>query len=434
VGTPARGGLERRWPRHDEPSYEAIAARYAATPGNLQAPLLLPPAEGGAVSGDARALDREIVIDPRGRIRQAGAEPGPEGAAIVEFRAAAEGSLFVFARGVLRRRYLSPALHLPVCDWLQTCPPNRKLLLLPREHCKTSIVSHALPLHILIQPAARNLYFPGEAGTEQRIILGGESERRAKDHVRVMETACETNTLLRTLWPHAMWESPRRDAKKWNDQEMILPRATEYPDPSVRAVGVDGAVTGAHPTVLIKDDLISLEAANSPTVMQTAIEWHVASRGLINAPSSLEFIIGTRWAVADLYAYILREDPTVEPLVRAMIEDGRPIYPERFSIEREPGKACLEDLQKNFGVLFPLLYMNNATDVQLVDFDARAIRTYELTEDALLFEGDDRDGLLAARARAPEPPAEPDRRGEPLERFDLDRLTARERWLRVRYA
>jgi hypothetical protein len=69
-----------------------------------------------------------------------------------------------------------------------------------------------------------------------------------------------------------------------------------------------------------------------------------------------------------------------------------------------------------------------------VDFDARAIRTYELTEDSLLFEGDDRDGLLAQRARAPEPPAASAGRGETLPRLDLEKLTARERWLRVRYA
>jgi hypothetical protein len=338
----------------------------------------------------------------------------------------------VFTKGVLHRRYLTAGLHRDVCTWLQTCPPNRKLLLLPREHAKTTIVSHALPLHILIQPAHTNLYFPGEPGTEQRIILAGESEKRAKDSVRVMETACEQNQLLRTFWPQAMWEHPRRDAKKWNDAEMIVPRATEYPDPSVRAVGVDGAVTGAHPSVLIKDDLISVAAANSPTVMQSAIEWHTTSRGLINQPTCKEFIIGTRWAVHDLYSHIIESDPSVETMVRAMVENGRTIYPERFAIEPQAGRACLADLQKQFGVLFPLLYMNNASDVQLVDFDATAIRYYDLIEDALCFAGDDRDAQLTQRAT--DPPAPPVERGKRLERLDLDALTGQEQWLRVRYA
>lgn len=405
-----------------------LLLRYARMPGRVDLPLRLPPRPRAP-----SALDREIVVDASsGAVRQAGADPGPTGPAIARLRTESEASLFVFAKGILRRRYLSPVLHREVCGWLQTCPPNRKLLLLPREHAKTSIVSHALPLHILIQPATANVYFPGEPGTEQRIILAGESERRAKDHVRVMETACEQNQLLRAFWPGVVWEHPRRDAKKWNDQEMIVQRATEYPDPSVRAVGVDGAVTGAHPTVLIKDDLVSLEAANSPTVMQTAIDWHVASRGLINQPACKEFIIGTRWAVHDLYSFIQDNDPTVEVMRRAMVEDGRAIYPERFSVEEAPGRACLADLQKSFGVLFPLLYMNNASDVQLVDFDASAIRYYDLVEDALLFTGDDRDALLAQRARAPEPT--PVERGRRLEKLDLDSLTGREGWLRVKYA
>jgi hypothetical protein len=423
------GGIERRWPRADrvaEPSLEELIARTAGLRGRPDTPTTLPPRT-------APAFTREIVVDTKsGKVRQAGADDGPEGAAIAELKVKAEQSLFVFVKGILRRRYLSMGLHAPVCRWLQTCPPNRKGLLLPREHAKTSIVSHGLPLHIIIQPEDANLYFPGEKGTEQRIILAGESEKRAKDHVRVMETACEQNQLLRTFWPHAMWENPRRDAKKWNDAEMIVPRETEYPDPSVRAVGVDGAVTGAHPSVLIKDDLISVAAANSPTVMATAIEWHTTSRALINQPASLEFIIGTRWAVHDLYSHIQKDDPTVEWMVRAMVEDGRPIYPERFSIEPTPGRADLKALQDTFGVLFPLLYMNNASDVQLVDFDPTAIRTFELAEDAILFEGSDLDAILAKRASAPVPP--PVVRGKVLDRYDLEAMTAQEQYVRVKYA
>lgn len=284
--------------------------------------------------GMAEIAPREIVVDRRtGLARQAGATMA-DGNFVQGLRLRAEGSLYVFAKAIIGRDYLTKSLHLPMCDWLQAVPPRRKLALWPREHCKTSIVAHCLPLHILLQPSERNIYFPGEPGENQRITLVGETETRGKDALRVIKAACENNELLRALWPHRLWDNPRQQALKWNDTEVILPRKAEYPDPHIRAIGVGGAVTGSHPSVLIKDDLVTLEAANSPVVMQTAIEWHVASRALINADNALEFIIGTRWAVNDLYAYIQERDPSVETVVRSVVESGACIYPQKFSLEK----------------------------------------------------------------------------------------------------
>ena len=253
---------------------------------------------------------REVVVDARtGLPRQAGAST-PEGRFIAAFRTHAERSLFAFARGVMGRGYLTRQLHKPICEFLQTCPPRRKLLLLAREHAKTSLIGHCLPLHILIQPADDNLYAPGLPGSEQRILLAGESLDRAQDSLRVVQSAAETNPTLRALWPGLIWEAPRREAKAWNDSELIFRRRQEYPDPSLRAIGVGGAITGAHPSVLIKDDLATLDAANSPAIMEAVIRWHTASRALINNDFALEFILGC--LAAD--ALILMEDGTQKPI------------------------------------------------------------------------------------------------------------------------
>ena len=340
---------------------------------------------------------REVVVDKRtGQPRQAGASQA-EGQWIREYRFKMEESLFAFTKGVLGKDYLTPHLHRPVCDFIQQVPPQRKCVLLPREHGKTTIVGHSLPLHILIQPRDHNGYFPGEDGCEQRIIMIGEKEQRATDSLRVIETALETNEVLRALWPNRVWDNPRKESKKWNEKEMIVPRRTEWPDPSIRAIGVGGAVTGAHPSVLIKDDLITLEAANSPVVMQAAIDWHVASRALINKVNALEFIIGTRWAVSDLYNYIQQNDPTVAFMTRAIVEDGEPIWPEAFTLDK------VGQLMKEFGVLFHLLFMNSASNPALTDFDELMLRDYRVVGDMVEYDEDDRDVDLARRVHAPAP-------------------------------
>jgi hypothetical protein len=365
----------------------------------VAAPEVIIPRDPGDLAQREGESWREVVVDSKtGLPRQAGAG-SPEGEFIKQTKLKAETDLYVFSVAIMGRSYLTRELHLPICRSLQQVPPYRKLKLMPRDHAKTSIVGHCLPPHIIIQPAETNIYFKGLRGTECRILLSGETEKRAKGNLRVIRSAFEGNQLLRTFWPEAVWPGSFRDAPLWNDLEIIVPRDTEYPDPTVRAIGVGGAITGARPNVLIKDDLISIAAANSDLEMETAIEWHKASRALMDeyektsGLESLEFIIGTRWAVHDLYSFIQQNDPTVEIELRAIIEDGKPIWPERFDQPR------IDQLHREFGSTFFLLYMNSANDPNLVDFNMDDVREcgFEIGgegEKWLTFEEDMRDAFL----------------------------------------
>lgn len=341
---------------------------------------------------------RELIADEKySRVRQAGADR--EGEWVRRFKKAAERNLYVFAKGVMNRDYLTPHFHLSVCEFLQGTPPPRKMLLLPRNHAKTSIVSHCLPPHVLIQPADDNIYFPGLSGSESRILLAGEKEERAKDNLRVISAAFSDNPLLRALWPERVWEKPRRDAPRWNDSEIIIPREKEWPDPSVKAIGVGGAITGARPNVLIKDDIISVEAANSETVMQNAIDWHIVSRALLEkyeddtGLAPLEFIIGTHWATFDLYTYIKENDPTVEVLSKAIFwanDEGEQqiLWPERYNWEG------IDQLKKEYGRMFWLLFMNDPFDPSITDFDLSQVRRFSISGGRVQFCEDPRDEAL----------------------------------------
>lgn len=334
----------------------------------------------------------ELIVDKRtGKIRQAGTSMAGE--YVEKFRLRCEESLYVFSKAVLGNTWLSPTLHKPTADWIMRVPPRRKMLLLPRGHGKTILGGQSLVLHMLIQDKARNPYFPGEAGADVRILLIGENLDRAKDHVRVISTHLEENQLLRGLWPQIAWDNPRRDSKRWNETELIVPRSQEFSDPTLRGIGVGGAITGAHPTVLIKDDLTTKDAANSEPVMRDAIEYHVASRALLSRPTQdLEFIYATRWAVHDLAGYVLANDPSVSRMVRGVVENGRPIWPENPNFTL----AAIEDLRREFGTLFPLLYMNNATDRSLTDFNPSDIRDFTISaiDGSFMFEEDERDARL----------------------------------------
>ena len=384
------------------PRGEFIAPIQSPKPDPLPDPDPLPPPTPPSNPKPLQTYTREIVVDSNGLPRQSGADL-PEGEFVKQLKQRAESNLYVFSKAIMGLSFLTKNLHMGVCNSLQRVPPFRKLRLLPRDHCKTAIVAGCLPAHIVIQPANNNIYFPhldDFAGTECRILLTGETDRMARKNLRVLRQAFEGNQLLRAFWPDAMWESPKRESPAWNEQEVILPRQTNYPDPTIRAIGVGGAITGSRPNVLIKDDLISLAAANSDLEMETAIEWHKVSRALMDeyekttGTESLEFIIGTKWSVYDLYSYIIDNDPSVDVEIRSIIEDGNIIWPEKITHEK------IDQLMKEYGSLFYLLYMNTAADPSLTDFNIDLVRDFKFINDGqhIEFTEDERDGWLVKKA------------------------------------
>ncbi len=390
----------------------------------------------------------EIQLKPNGTIYQAGAPEYSDGEFQTNIRSLAERSLFFFSKAIIGRNYLTNTLHLPICNFIQKRPPFRKGLLMPRGHAKSSMVAHCLSPHILIQPAATNIYFPTLEGSDCRILLAGETQTMAERNLRVIQSIFESNVLFRSLWPHRTYKNPSKESKKWNAQEMTIPRVVEYPDASIRAVGVGVAVTGSRPNVMIKDDLISVEARNSSVVMARAIEWHVASRALFDeypiesGLSSLEIIVGTRWSVFDLYSYIEQEDPTVEwnKDFRSMISGGEMIWPEKFSLhtmkdkEGNVLKEGIEDLKKQFGSLFPLLYMNDASDPDLVDFDMSLVRQFELKDGMFIYSEDLRDTLLAKESNIGSPGLPEGATMSTQQVYDEFLKHGRGEYMRLRYA
>lgn len=199
---------------------------------------------------------QDIIIDARsGRVRQAGAHDA-EGSTILQLKAKAEEKLFVFAKFILGRKRLTPTLHGQLCRRIQQIPPRRKLFLLPMGTFKTTLISQALPMHMHIQAAATNPYWPGLDGSEMRIMLGCEAQDLASSRLRWVASQWETNKLLRAFWPHKCWDRPLAQAPKWNETEIILPRAVDYPEPSMHALGVGGAFIGYHYNCLASGSLV----------------------------------------------------------------------------------------------------------------------------------------------------------------------------------
>jgi len=345
-------------------------------------------------------LNRELVYNRKtGSVRQAGSLD-VNGRFFQIIRKRAERDLFFTAKSILGFNKLTRTLHKEVCTQIQRTPPYRKMILIPRDCFKTTIASKALPIHKFIQPKEHNIYWPGHDGLETKILLTCETINRASKHLQIVEAHFEKNPILRALWPHKCWDNPKREARAWNSEEFYLPRdiMQEQSDPSMQAMGVDGTVTGAHPTDLIHDDLVTFKAAQSETIMQSAIDWHTVSRALMEEQEySMEYIVGTRWAVNDLYGHLIDNDPTVHQYVRSLLENGQSIFPELF-----PTEYVKNHMRKAYGHMFPLLYMNDPRDASLIDFPEAKLRFYTWNKDYLEYEEDERDNQILELMTTPE--------------------------------
>lgn len=224
----------------------------------------------------------ELVVEKTGRVRQVGASIEQK-EFVNRFKALCETDLYSFCKGVLGLTLLTPTLHRPICrEFLGRELPRRKLMLLPRDHLKSSICGRGLPIHILIQPATNNIYFPGcvdkicrynrlqaggkdcfdsfhrFGGQNTRILLAYETATNAQGQLRWIKAQFSANRLLRALWEDRIWANPAKEAAVWNAERIVLRRefGDEEAQPSIDTAGVGAATTGRHYNCIAEGSLV----------------------------------------------------------------------------------------------------------------------------------------------------------------------------------
>lgn len=311
--------------------------------------------------------------------------------------------LYWFAENVLGYGSLIPmtrAMHFGLCRFIERrtgnpllddCP-NQKIEV-PRETGKTSLetISRTIQL-ILVNPNSAHL-------------ICNEREQNAKDFLAAIQHHFENNELLGALFPEIVPDE--KSDLTWNATRMNVKRTTGRVEPTVSVIGVGGTVTGMHPDRIVVDDMLSREAMENARVgdgqkMKQLNRWLHQLRPLLNS-NALPFpeivIPGTRWWFGDSYEHVeewlgygeepqpflLRvklDDGTTQSLPvyrvgdlavfrRSVIEDGRSIFPERWSLE-DLAKRRMED-----PVLFAANMMNRPTDEVTAVFKAAWVQHYD---------------------------------------------------------
>lgn len=276
-------------------------------------------------------------------------------------------SLYYFSKAILGYRDITESFHGPLCEFLDRSPKRFRLVLVPRGTFKSSIGTISRSLHKIVR------------NPEERILLANESATNVERFLSTIQGHAESNRVFRTLYSNIIPPDFRK--VRWNQSEAEFRRQGVYPEPSIDTIGMTGAFTSRHYTHITYDDPISIEAVKSPSVMtDTIARCHQALSLFVNPLTGTFDLIGTRWALADLYADFMEKfGEDMARYIRAVVEDGQLTFPERMTWEE------IARLRRNYGeYLFTCLYMNNPRNEAVQTLSVGALREWRELADGRL--------------------------------------------------
>jgi predicted phage terminase large subunit-like protein len=224
---------------------------------------------------------------------------------------------------------------------------GRALVELPRDHGKSTQVCARLVWELGRDPSLR-----------VKVVCA--SEALAVERGRFVREAIVHNARLRLVFPDLDAAVP------WTDTRFAIVRPANVIGPSVTAIGVGAASTGARADLLICDDIVDVKALRSR-----------AERGRVKAafrdnllnllePTGRFWGLCTPWHRDDLNAE-LKKNPAFAVFRRAVGEDLTPVWPERWPT------AALEARQAEIGAVsfargYRLVAMSDETQAIPLDW------------------------------------------------------------------
>lgn len=288
----------------------------------------------------------------------------------------------------LRQEYLQnyPFFRHSICKYkdfqefhvqLDKCllsPTRYKLIMIPRNHLKSSAVMSWIAHKIINNPDISVLY-------ESSVYI------QAKKYLGEIKNIIESKEFISFFG----------DIKgtPWTDSSIqVNNRKKTQPAPTVSASGLDKTQTGQHYDLIILDDLVDELNSKTEDGRMKAINRYRQALSLMR-PGGTIVLIGTPWDREDLYGWILKQ-----PAIRQMFEvvkmdvydsAGRILFHQKFcekmDDEREnPGKRSLEGLRLTLGAYqFSCQYRVNPDAEEFSEFKTSWIRraSIEVCEERL---------------------------------------------------
>jgi hypothetical protein len=213
----------------------------------------------------------------------------PANAQVAAIRDMCRSSLKFLCKEFLGMSKWDDKLHDSLAAYLENSG-KYKLILIPRGHLKSSIVT----VGYAIQSLLRN--------PDERILIRNAVWDQARRFLWQIQGYLEDSQLplifgkfvsTKTVWTKEEIEINQRKVKKAS--------------PSIMTAGLETSLTGLHFDKIIDDDLVNDKNTSTKEQIQKVIDVYNDSFNLLDRGGE-HVVIGTRWNVRDLYGHILSTD------------------------------------------------------------------------------------------------------------------------------
>lgn len=232
-----------------------------------------------------------------------------------------EDLYFLIWYGFQRRDIAHPWL-LARCREVQE-NPDGYLDLWAREHYKSTIITYAKTIQDILASHG-NDPLPRWKGEEPTFGIFSHTRPIAKGFLRQIKREFEGNQLLKYLFPDVIWENPANSGQKWSEDDgLVLKRKSNPKESTVEAWGlVEGQPTSKHFSVMVYDDVVTLESVRSPDMMRKTLEsWEMSIN--LGGKNVKRRHVGTRYHFNDTYRELIkRQAATVRKYTAS--DDGTP--------------------------------------------------------------------------------------------------------------
>jgi len=216
--------------------------------------------------------------------------------------------------------------HKEICYFVQNRRDRKKLLLVPRGHLKSTLITIGYPIFRLVE------------NINTRVLILNATWQMAVDFLTEIKNHLQKNeTLINTFG--SMADNPI----EWSQDRITLQRSDHgVKGPTVWATGVESNLVGSHPDLIIMDDVVNRDIADSEDLASKVILRYKDALDLLE-PGGQLIVIGTCWTDKDLYEWLRNPDNKVIQGYDLLI---RPAFEFEGTLEQvfsEGGEALMQN-------------------------------------------------------------------------------------------
>lgn len=263
--------------------------------------------------------------------------------------------------------------HIEMCEFVDKNPQKQKLILVPRGHLKSSLVTIGKTISwILENPSVR-------------ILIANATYQMSISFLNVIQRQLKNNPLIAEIYgPIAT------NPEKWSENMITLDQAKEVggkKEATVFCYGMGGNLVSQHFDKIILDDVVNEDTVSTREQIEKTIQFYRLCQPLLEKGGEM-LILGTRWHDEDLYGWIMDQENGIiqdfDVFERKAIEDelwdnslkkfvkGTVLWPEKFSLDE------LSMIRRRMGpYTFSTQYQNEVVAPENADFKREWFRYYE---------------------------------------------------------